>query len=224
MSHVHGAYRDFSNHNILTQLLLRYDSWNKNPTAGFYSCPHQQAVQEQCWHFHSSSQQTDSTSFKITFYQGLCNKTWLLPWDSPLLPSFTRKDTGPRGNTKTAGVTFPTGQVGAQLHFGPKSNLWCFTWNADPAVHWLGVFKSCAGHLSVWRSPVPDEEAASTAEGMRLLLSPEAAQWLPGNAAETAVVGIHRVRFSEEGEINPLRDTKAWAPTIKQHVCWCRGV
>lgn len=54
-----------------------------------------------------------------------------------------------------------------------------------------GVFKSRAGHLSVWRSPVPDEEAASTAEGMRLPLSPEAAQRLPGNAAKTVEVGTH---------------------------------
>lgn len=35
MSHVHGAHMDFSNHNILTQLLLHYNSWNKTPTAVF---------------------------------------------------------------------------------------------------------------------------------------------------------------------------------------------
>lgn len=55
----------------------------------------------------------------------------------------------------------------------------------------FGVFKRRAGHLSVWRSPVPGEEAASTAEGTRLPLPPEAAQRLPGNAAETTEVEIH---------------------------------
>lgn len=65
----------------------------------FYLCPHQQAVQEQCWHFYNASQQTNRTSSKIAFYQGFCNKTWFLPWNLPLLPSFTRKDTDSRGNT-----------------------------------------------------------------------------------------------------------------------------
>lgn len=126
------GFLQFLNTTALALWLLK-----QKPHCCFHPCPHQQAVQEQRWHFYSASQQKDSTSFKITFYQGLCNKTWFLPWDSPLLPSFTRKDTGPRGNTKTAGVTFPTGQAGAQLHFDPKSNLCCFIWNADPAVHWV---------------------------------------------------------------------------------------
>lgn len=38
---------------------------------------------------------------------------------------------------------------------------------------------------------MPGEEAANTAEGTRLLFPPEAAQRLPGNAAETVEVEIH---------------------------------
>lgn len=38
---------------------------------------------------------------------------------------------------------------------------------------------------------MPGEEETSTAEGTRLPLSPEAAQRLPGNAAETVEVGTH---------------------------------
>lgn len=175
MSHVHGAYRDFSSHNILTQLLSHYDSWNKNPTAVFIPA-HTNRLYRNSTGISTvpASRQTGLPS-KLPFIKVSVTKLGSCLGISPyclLLPVRTQTQEGTP--TETAGVTFPTDQAEAQLHFGPKSNLWCFTWNADPAVHWVWSLLKLSRPL-VWRSPVPGEEAASTAEGTRLLLSPEAA-------------------------------------------------
>lgn len=139
MSHVHGAYRDFSSHKILTQLLLHYDSWNKTPSAVFIPA-------------HTSRLYRSSTGISTVPASGQRGLLSKLPFIKVciiklgsclgippclLLPAGTQGQE--RTPTETAGITFPTGQAGAwstQLHFGPKSQE-CFTWNADPAVLWV---------------------------------------------------------------------------------------
>lgn len=67
-------------------------------------------------------------------------------------------------------------------------------------------------------------EAVSAAEGTWLPLPPEVARRLPGNAAGAVEMGMHRVGFSQRGEITPSGATKAQALAGKQHACWCGDV
>lgn len=74
MSHVNRAYRDYSSHNTLTQLLLHHGSWNKTPTpaviAGISTAPG--VLQRQ------PANRTGLLS-KWPFIKGLYNKTSFLP-------------------------------------------------------------------------------------------------------------------------------------------------
>lgn len=129
----------------ITQLLLHCGSWNKKTHRCCYRCPLQQAVHEQTWDSYSASQQTGPGSFQNDLLSrfsiiklGSCLG---LPPCCLLSPARTQSKEGPP--VGTAGITFPTGQTGAWttwLHFGPKSNLWSFTGNADPAGQWIWSF------------------------------------------------------------------------------------
>lgn len=111
----------------------------------FYLCPHQQAVQEQCNISTMPASRQTGLLPKLPFIKVSVIKLDSCLGISPyclLLPGRTQTQEGTP--TETASITSPMEQAGAQLHFGPKSNLWCFTWNADSAVHWIwSLLKFC---------------------------------------------------------------------------------
>lgn len=131
-----------------------------------------------------------------------------------LLPGRTqsREET----STETAGITFPTDQAGAQLHFGPKSNLWCSTWNADPAVHWFwSLLKLCRSPFCLkyssarwgssqhcWRHKAPTLSRGCSEAAWKCSRDCKG-----GNTLSQV--------FWRRGK-NPLRETNVWAPTVKQ--------